>query len=102
MKETVLRSLDQIDEASSALCGLSDAIWEHPETAFLEKTSADLLCKALVSLENDIVGESSSSNESPIVGVTLPKLAQRMKVESANRAPQIPATCIAPFAVIAP
>ncbi len=39
--------LKVIDEAGKDLCGLSDAVWENPETAFTEYRSAKLLTEFL-------------------------------------------------------
>lgn len=36
-----------IDQEKEALCALSDAIWEHPETSFQETFAAKHLCNAL-------------------------------------------------------
>lgn len=36
-----------IDERSEEFCGVSDAIWENPETSFQEFTSAGILCDFL-------------------------------------------------------
>lgn len=44
------RALDTVDAVSEVLCGLSDAIWNTPETAFTETHSAQLQCETLEEL----------------------------------------------------
>ena len=40
-------ALEVIQREREFICGVSDRIWEHPETAFIENASTDILCKAL-------------------------------------------------------
>lgn len=47
MKENSLKALNIIDRQAQALCAMSDAVWETPETAFLEFASAGTLIDAL-------------------------------------------------------
>ncbi|WMJ82774.1 M20 family metallopeptidase [Oscillospiraceae bacterium LTW-04] len=47
MKASFQDALDVIDRQAGALCAVSDAIWETPETAFLEYASAKVLIDAL-------------------------------------------------------
>lgn len=47
MKASCQKALEAIDRQAQTLCTLSDAIWETPETAFLEFKSAKALKEAL-------------------------------------------------------
>ncbi len=47
MKANSLKALNAIDRQAQTLCAVSDAIWETPETAFLEFASAKALIDAL-------------------------------------------------------
>jgi len=47
MYENKLKALSAIDQISDDICDLSDAIWDVPETAFLEIESARLQCDLL-------------------------------------------------------
>lgn len=42
------RIAESIEKKSAWLCGLSDAIWDHPELAFREYFAKELLCDALL------------------------------------------------------
>jgi len=41
------RSLNTIDEQKELFCGVSDAIWDNPETSFGEYYAAELLMRVL-------------------------------------------------------
>lgn len=43
-------ALDSIDQVSDVICHLSDAIWDAPETAYLETRATELQCAALEEL----------------------------------------------------
>ena len=47
MKANCLKALNAVDRNAQTLCAVSDAIWETPETAFLEFASAKALIEAL-------------------------------------------------------
>lgn len=40
-------ALNAIDRDQAFFCAASDAVWDHPETAFQEFKSADIICKLL-------------------------------------------------------
>lgn len=47
LKPDHLAALEILEAQAPALCALSDAVWDTPETAFGEQRSADALCRAL-------------------------------------------------------
>ncbi|MBQ1234812.1 MAG: amidohydrolase [Oscillospiraceae bacterium] len=50
MSENKKVAFDAIDSVSQDICNLGDAIWDNPETAFLETESTRLQCELLESL----------------------------------------------------
>jgi len=58
MYENKLKALSAIDQISDEICDLSDAIWDVPETAFLEIESARLQCDLLKKIRIRCTGES--------------------------------------------
>lgn len=54
MGKNKLKALAAIDQISDEICSLSDAIWEVPETAFLETESAKLQCCLLKKFGFDV------------------------------------------------
>ena len=50
MDERKLIAMSAIEKVSDEVCNLSDAIWDVPETAFLETTATQLQCEALEKL----------------------------------------------------
>ena len=50
MEEKKLSACAAIDSVSEQICALSDAIWDAPETAFLEKEATRLQCELLEKL----------------------------------------------------
>ena len=47
MEQKKQRALSAIEERREQLCGLSDALWEHPEVGFHENFAAQAFCRAL-------------------------------------------------------
>ena len=50
MEEKKLSAYAAIDSVSKQICDLSDAIWDTPETAFLETEATRLQCELLEKL----------------------------------------------------
>lgn len=72
------RFLSTIDFKADWLCKISDAIWDHPETAFEEFFAADTLCQALeqegFSIERNLAGMATAfsgrfGNGKPVIGI---------------------------------
>ena len=70
--------LEKIDERAAALCGLSDFLWDHPETSFREKESSgavmDLLEKEGFEITRGLAGmetafSASYGSGSPHIGI---------------------------------
>lgn len=60
MEQKKQRALSAIEERREQLCGLSDALWEHPEVGFHENFAAQAFCRALEQegfrVERDLAG----------------------------------------------
>ena len=78
MEKVKLSALAAIDSVSETICSLSDAIWEVPETAFLETESAHLQCETLKALgfqvEQNLAGIPTAfsgrwGNGKPVIGI---------------------------------
>ena len=50
MDENKSLAFEAIDKVSNVITDLSDAIWDNPETAFLETKSTEIQCEALEKL----------------------------------------------------
>ena len=50
MNENKSLAFEAIDKVSNVITDLSDAIWDNPETAFLETKSTEIQCEALEKL----------------------------------------------------
>ena len=50
MNENKSLAFESIEKVSDVITNLSDAVWDNPETAFLETKSAQLQCEALEKL----------------------------------------------------
>lgn len=50
MNENKLLAFEAVENVSDVILNLSDAIWDNPETAFLETNSTELQCEALKKL----------------------------------------------------
>lgn len=84
-------ALDEIDRWAEEFCAVSDEIFDRPETAYQEKTAADLLCKALSAhgfqVERGVAGIDTAFLASygtgrPVIGIlaeydALPGMSQR-------------------------
>ena len=78
MNERKLSALTAIDQVSGEVCALSDAIWDVPETAFLETTSTKLQCETLKKLgfevEENLAGIPTAfsgrwGSGKPVIGI---------------------------------
>lgn len=78
MDERKLNALSAIEQVSDEICDLSDAIWDVPETAFLETTATQLQCEALEKLgfqvEKNLAGISTAfsgrwGSGKPVIGI---------------------------------
>jgi len=78
MEKLKLNALDSIDLISGDICALSNAIWEVPETAFLETESTRLQLEALEKLgfevEKDLAGIPTAfsgrwGSGKPVIGI---------------------------------
>lgn len=95
MEERKLAALDAIDQVSDAICDLSDAIWDCPETAFLETTATRLQCETLEKLdfqvEKNLAGIPTAfsgrwGNGKPVIGIlgefdALSNLSQKADID---------------------
>ena len=78
MDERKLSALAAVDQVSDEVCALSDAIWDVPETAFLETTSTKLQCETLKKLgfavEENLAGIPTAfsgrwGSGKPVIGI---------------------------------
>lgn len=103
MDERKLNALSAIEQVSDEICDLSDAIWDVPETAFLETTATQLQREALEKLgfqvEKNLAGISTAfsgrwGSGKPVIGIlgefdALAGLSQ--KANATVKEPSLPA-----------
>ena len=78
MKFSKEQALQSIDREQEAVCCASDKIWDHPETAFQEIKSTEILCELLekegFSVERNLAGIATAfsgrfGHGKPVVGI---------------------------------
>ncbi len=78
MNENKSFTYEAIEKVSDIICGLSDAVWDNPETAYLETKSAELHCEALEKLgfrvEKNLAGIPTAfsgrfGSGKPVIGI---------------------------------
>ena len=104
MEQKKQRALSAIEERREQLCGLSDALWEHPEVGFHENFAAQAFCRALEQegfrVERDLAGIKTAFSGTfgeggPVIGFlgefdALPGLSRRQAQRSRRRSRREP------------
>lgn len=71
-------ALQAIEREREMICAASDAVWDHPETAFQEFKSTEILCELLekegFSVERNLAGIQTAfsgrfGHGKPVVGI---------------------------------